>query len=81
MVERVGSICDLAEPLLGVDRAAGQHAWVRQQPHGWLFVTRDNRDTINYPNNHPRSGHPRYDWVDGDDGIRRGYLKVEATAP
>jgi hypothetical protein len=78
MVERVASICEIAEPLLGVDRAAGQHAWIRQQPHGRLFVTRDDRDTINYPIEHPRSGQPRYDWVDGADGIRLGFLKPEA---
>jgi hypothetical protein len=78
MVDRVASICDIAEPLLGVDRSADQHAWIRQQPHGRLFVTRDPLDSINFPNDHPRSGEPRYEWVDGPDGIRRGYLKPEA---
>ena len=79
MVARVASICEIAEPLLGVDHAAGQHAWIRQQPHGRLFITRDPLDSINFPNDHPRSGQPRYDWIEGPDGIRRGYLKPEAN--
>ncbi len=79
MVDRITSICDIAEPLLGIERAAGQRAWIRQQPHGRLFVTCDPLDTINFPTDHPRSGAPRYDWVDCTDGIRRGYLKAEAT--
>jgi len=79
MVDRVASICDIAEPLLGVDRTNGGHAWIRQQPHGRLFVTRDPLDTINFPNDHPQSGQSRYDWVDGPDEIRRGYLKPEAV--
>jgi len=77
---RVSSIADIAEPLLGIDRLAGQLAHIRQMPHGWLFVTRDPTDTLNFPIDHPRSGQPRYDWHDGPDGIRRGYLRPETTS-
>lgn len=77
--ERVASICDIAEPILGIDRDLGQHAWVRIQPHERLFITRDPEDSINFPNEHPLSGQPRYNWVEGVDGIRRGFLKPEAT--
>src|SRR5579885_1333645 len=78
LYERMCSILDVAEPLLGVDRAAGQRAYIRRQGDGWLFVTRDPMDTIYFPLNTPLRGRPRYDWIDGADGIRRGYLVAEA---
>lgn len=74
MGDRVGSICDIAEPLLGVDRSAGQHAWIRQLRDGWLFVTADLNDTIYFARDDPRAGRPRYAWVDQPDGTRFGYL-------
>jgi hypothetical protein len=74
LVQRVGSICDLAEPLLGLDRSAGQRAYIRQQPPGRLFVTPNLRDTILFPHGHARAGQPRYRWEKGEDGIERGYL-------
>jgi hypothetical protein len=78
--DRVGSICEIAEPLLEVDRTVGEHAWIRQQPHGRMFVTRDPDDTIYFPTQHPRSGQQRYNWVDQPDGIQLGYLKPEARS-
>jgi hypothetical protein len=75
--ERIGSICDLAEPILVVDRDAGEHAWIRRQEGGWLFITKDPNDTIYHPLNSPLRGHPRYDWIEGPDGIRRGWLRAE----
>jgi hypothetical protein len=78
--DRAASVCDIAEPLLGVDKANGEHAWIRQQPHGVLFVTRDIYDTINFPQDHPKSGQPRYQWEPESNGIRRGFL-VDAAKP
>lgn len=72
--DRVDSICTAAEPLLGVDRRSGGRAWVRQQPHGKLFVTRDLADTIYFPRDHPRSGQPRYQWEPQADGVEFGWL-------
>jgi hypothetical protein len=80
MVDRVASICDIAEPLLDVDRDAGQHVWIRQQPHGRLFVTRDPLDTINFPIDHQRAGQPRYTWEAQVDDIQFGFLKSEAVS-
>jgi hypothetical protein len=74
MSDRVASIAELAEPLLVVNRSKGERAYVRIQPGGRLFVTKDVRDTILFPRNHHRCGQPRYHWATGDDGIDRGYL-------
>jgi len=80
MSERVRSITDIAEPLLGVDRLAGERAWIRQQGADWLFITKNPRDTIFFPNDHPRSGQNRYAWLNQPDGSRFGYL-VEGADP
>ena len=74
MSDRVASIADIAEPLLKVDRSKGENAWIRQQGGDWLFITKSTTDTIFFPNNHPRSGQPRYVWVNQSDGCRFGYL-------
>jgi hypothetical protein len=79
MRERVGSICEIAEPLLAVDRSAGERAWIRQQGADWLFITKSTRDTIYFPTDHPRSGQHRYTWLNQPDGSRFGYL-VEGAA-
>jgi hypothetical protein len=78
MSERVRSICEIAEPLLSVDYAAGERAWIRQQPHGRLFITRDPADTIAFPIGHPRAGRPRYHWERRPDGTEIGYLTEDA---
>jgi hypothetical protein len=78
LYERMNSILDIAEPILAVDRAKGERAYIRRQGDGWLFVTRDSRDSIGFALNTPLRGRPRYDWVLGADGIKRGYLKPEA---
>lgn len=74
MAERVKSICDIAEPLLGVDHGSGERAQIRVQSHDWLFITKSSLDTINFPTHHHRAGQPRYCWVDQPDGSRFGYL-------
>lgn len=75
LYERVGSVLDIVEPLLGVDRSLGEHAYVRRQGNGWLFVTKDQSDTIYGPTGTPLRGQERYDWIDDQNSIRRGYLK------
>jgi hypothetical protein len=74
MFDRVRSVCDLAEPLLGLDRSAGQKAWIRVQPGGRLFVTASPSDTLFHPSGHPRAGHARYRWERQPDGSEFGYL-------
>ncbi len=74
LVDRVRSITDVAEPLLAIDRAMGERAWIRQQPHGRLFVTRDPADTICFPRDHRLAGLPRYRWERQADGSEWGYL-------
>jgi hypothetical protein len=78
LYERMNSILEVAEPLLGVDRARGDRAYIRRQGDGWLFVTRDPHDTIYFPLNTALCGRPRYNWLDEADGIRRGHLVPEA---
>jgi hypothetical protein len=77
--DRVTAVCRVAEPLLVVDRAAGERAYIRRQPHGRLFVTRDPLDTIFFPTGHLRSGQPRYRWERQADGAEIGFL-IETSA-
>lgn len=78
-IERVASIDRIADPLLGVDRDAGEVGWIRTEPiAGHLFVTKSNDDTLYFPLNSPRRGQPRYNWVTRGDGIRLGYLTPDA---
>ena len=72
--DRVAAVCRVAEPLLGVDYAGGERAYIRKQPHGRLFITRDPADTIFFPTGHARSGAPRYRWERTADGAELGYL-------
>ena len=51
--DRIAAVCRIAEPLLQVNLAAGEKAYIRKQPHGRLFVTRDPADTIFFPIDHP----------------------------
>jgi hypothetical protein len=79
-IERINSILDIGEPLLGIDRSCGERAYVRRQCDGWLFITRDPQDTIFYPLRSQLRGKPRYDWIAYKDGIRLGYLVLEASS-
>ena len=78
--DRIAAVCKIAEPLLEVDRPAGEKAYIRKQPHGRLFITRDPLDTIYFPTGHPRSGQPRYRWDRLADGTELGYLTETAGA-
>ena len=73
--DRINSILDIAEPILGVERSKGERAYIRRQGDGWLFITKDPEDTIYYALRTPLQGRPRYVWVDDSDAIRRGYHK------
>jgi hypothetical protein len=74
-IDRINSILDLAEPILEVDRTRGDRGYIRRQPGGTLFITRNPADTLLYPIGHPREGQPRYRWADAGDGIQRGFLE------
>jgi len=76
--ERLHSISRISDLILGVDHNNGERSWIRVQPGKHLFITKDPHDTIYFPTTHPLAGRPRYDWVAGDGGIRRGYLVPEA---
>jgi hypothetical protein len=77
MSDRVASVVDIAEPRLFVDRSQGERAYIRIQPGGRLFVTKDVRDTILFPKGHARDGQPRYNWVPQEIGVEYGYLISE----
>ncbi|MGO9463082.1 MAG: hypothetical protein ACLQIB_04385 [Isosphaeraceae bacterium] len=79
MSDRVASVADIAEPLLLVDRARGERAYIRIQPGGRLFVTRDVHDTILFPRGHERDGRPRYNWVPQRNGMEYGYLVCDES--
>ena len=78
MVDRVASIADIAEPLLGIDRTRGERAYIRLQGNGKLFVLQIVFDTILFPKDHQRDGQPRYRWILQPDGSEFGYL-VDST--
>ncbi len=80
MKDRMNSVLDIAEPLLGVDRRSGGRAYIRKQPGGQLFITRDPEDTIYHVLTSPLRGRERYAWLAGLDGIRRGWLTEAARA-
>jgi hypothetical protein len=78
-LERIQSLDRIADPLLGIAREKGECAWIRTAPiDGHLFITKDGNDTLLFPLNSPFRGRPRYQWLDGPDGIRRGHLVPEA---
>jgi hypothetical protein len=73
--DRIAAVSRIAEPLLGVDRRAGEKAYIRNMPVGQrMFITRDPADTVLFPTGHPRSGQPRYRWERQADGTEIGYL-------
>jgi hypothetical protein len=71
-VERVRSITDIAEPLLGTDYTNGERAWIRTIGD-WLFVTTHLNDTLFFDKTHDREGQSRYAWVTQPDGMKFGF--------
>ena len=78
-IDRINSVLAVAEPMLGVDRAKGERAYIRRQPGGRLFITRDPADTLLHPVGHPLQGAERYRWSPRADGIEFGYLGDTST--
>jgi hypothetical protein len=79
LLDRINSILNVAEPILGVDRALDERGYIRRQPGGRLFITKDPADTLLHPLGHPREGSERYRWSARPDGIELGYLEEAAT--
>jgi hypothetical protein len=79
-IERINSILDLAEPILGIDRTRGEKGWIRKQPGGMLYVSKNPEDTLFHHQGTPLAGCHRYTWLPADSGIRRGYLTEAARA-
>lgn len=77
-LDRIDSILQVAEPLLGVDRSRGGRAYIRRQPGGKLFITASPQDTLSFPSGHPLQGRSRYGWTPHADGTERGVLVAEA---
>ncbi|MHB8359799.1 MAG: hypothetical protein ACYDCP_09940 [Thermoplasmataceae archaeon] len=80
MSGRVQSITRIAEPLLAVNRDAGERAHIRILKGKKLFVTKSPYCSLYFPIWHDREGEPRYTWVTQPDGIKFGFLVDGATA-
>ena len=82
--QRIDSLLEIVEPILRVDRVNGEAAYIRRQPGGECFVTRDPLDTIKHPKSHPEyPGQARYRWDAHPalQGVLVGYLKEGRCAP
>jgi hypothetical protein len=73
-IDRINSVLSIAEPMLGVDRSQGERGYIRRQPGGRLFITKDPSDTLLHPVGHPFEGQERYRWSHQPDGTSLGYL-------
>ena len=81
MKDRLDSVLDIAEPLLGVDRSKGDRAYMRWlKTERTLFVTRSPDDTLLWPISHRLAQQPRYKWTDypAIEGAKVGMLRTEA---
>lgn len=68
-LDKVNRICDVAEPILGVDRSKGEHAYIRNQRETrTYFITRSPHDSLQ-----DADGKPRYRWESVGD-YQYGYL-------
>ncbi len=76
--EKTYSVSRIAEPILEVDYAAGERAWIKAQAGDWLFITKNREDTIYMSDRSGAGGRPRYEWIPRGDGIRFGYLTAVA---
>jgi hypothetical protein len=73
--DRINAVLAVVEPLLGVDRDAGERAYIRKQHGDHLFITKDPFDTMFHPTGSDRAGKPRYRWEPREDGIKLGYIQ------
>ena len=65
---RLGRLQAEFAPLLGASRVFVRHQGVAH------FVSARPDDTLLFPQADPRSGRPRYEWVDRGDGVSLGRL-------
>ena len=83
-LDRIDSVLSVVEPLLQVKRP-GERAYIRRQPGGMQFISRNPRDTLYHANGTDLEGKPRYQWEDADvpgvTGIQVGYLIDYNPAP
>lgn len=77
-LERATHVSEVAENILGVNRAVGERAHCFIQHTGVFFCTKSLADTIAFPKGHKWEGHPRYNWVAKEDGSSYGYLVKHA---
>ena len=77
--DRVYSIAAIAEPILGLDRRSKERAYIRMQPHNWLFITLNPNDTLLFPHGHFLDGESRYRWVTMEEGICQFGFLVEGA--
>lgn len=77
---RAAKVTRIARGLLAIpdDQPAPVIAFA-EQADGMMthFVRRAVQDTKLFPKGHPREGEARYEWSDGQDGIKLGYLKAD----
>ena len=80
--QRINTLIDATDKLLEVDPTKGETSYVRRQPGGSCFVTRDPHDTIRHPSMHPKSKQPRYRWEPHPtlQGVEVGYLIEDTDA-
>jgi hypothetical protein len=87
LVNRVGSIADITDPILGVAPNTEDRSLIRIQG-GKMFVVKGTlaslknnapHDTLLFPRDHERAGQSRYRWVPQESGLEYGYL-VEGAA-
>lgn len=78
-IDRVYSITSIAEPIFGLDRRSRERAYIRMQPHDWLFITLNPHDTLYFPHGHPLDGRPRYRWVVMEEEICEFGFLVEGA--
>jgi hypothetical protein len=70
---RINFVCDRFEPLLG------GKVYFRDIGGGRFLVNRSPHERLLFDQDHPTlGGTPRYDWRDGEGGIKLGTLKPEA---
>jgi hypothetical protein len=80
MVDRVGSICGMAEKILGLSGKKNEKAFMRVLPPqgDMAFCTPKMTDTLQFAKTHSRDGESRYRWETQPDGCEYGY-KVEGA--
>ena len=66
---RLGRLQSEFAPLLATPRVFVRHQGASH------FVSGSPDDTLLFPQSHPRSGQPRYEWTDRGDGVSLGRFR------